>query len=165
LLEDGLLPKRGRALNDDSRKLSIASNSVDMVFTSPPYLNVQTYARSNWLRLWFLGYNYKEIRKSIAESGSKVRYKEFLEKSLIEVRRVMKRDKWLFIVLGDLKIKSEIKGTTVGLPDFVLPIIKASGFRIVKVLRDDIPSTKRVFTYLGNNKGIKSESIICAKSR
>jgi DNA modification methylase len=27
----------------------------DMVFTSPPYLQVIKYAKYNWVRLWFLG--------------------------------------------------------------------------------------------------------------
>ena len=37
-------------------------NNVDLIITSPPYLNAQTYAKDNWLRLWLLGYNYKELQ-------------------------------------------------------------------------------------------------------
>ena len=33
----------------------LKANSVDLVVTSPPFLNTVDYKKDNWLRLWFAG--------------------------------------------------------------------------------------------------------------
>ena len=39
-----------------SQKMSyLKANSVDLVVTSPPFLNTVDYKKDNWLRLWFAG--------------------------------------------------------------------------------------------------------------
>ncbi|MEM4239104.1 MAG: DNA methyltransferase, partial [Nitrososphaerota archaeon] len=60
----------GEAYNGDARNLPVPDESVDFVITSPPYLNMQTYAWDNWLRLWFLGYDYKEVAAQLFHSNS-----------------------------------------------------------------------------------------------
>jgi len=40
---------------------AIASNSVALVVTSPPFLDVVDYAGDNWLRCWFLGIDPKSV--------------------------------------------------------------------------------------------------------
>src|SRR6185295_17617747 len=35
----------------------IGSDSIDLVVTSPPFLDIVQYAADNWLRCWFLGIN------------------------------------------------------------------------------------------------------------
>ena len=50
----------GKAYHADAAKLcSIAAamkpGSVDLVVTSPPYLQVVNYGTANWIRLWLLG--------------------------------------------------------------------------------------------------------------
>ena len=47
---------------------SIAANSVNLTVTSPPFLDVIQYARDNWLRCWFNGYDADEIGASITMS-------------------------------------------------------------------------------------------------
>jgi DNA modification methylase len=39
----------------------IKSNSVDLVVTSPPFLDVVDYATDNWLRCWFNGIEESKI--------------------------------------------------------------------------------------------------------
>ncbi|UTW70528.1 hypothetical protein KHA80_09210 [Anaerobacillus sp. HL2] len=36
-----------------------------MVFTSPPYLQVVNYGTFNWIRLWLLGEDIKQIDKNL----------------------------------------------------------------------------------------------------
>lgn len=60
----------------DARKLDIASNSVDLVLTSPPYLNAIDYMRCSKFSLVWMGYNIDQLREirgvSVgAESSSK----------------------------------------------------------------------------------------------
>jgi hypothetical protein len=50
---------RGKAFLSDIRDLSRIApelkSSVNLVITSPPYLNVTNFKEDQWLRLWFLG--------------------------------------------------------------------------------------------------------------
>jgi len=43
--------------------------TVDIILTSPPYLNSQTYAKDAWLRHWFLGFNYRDLLCDYIETG------------------------------------------------------------------------------------------------
>ena len=48
----------------------IAPGSVDLVVTSPPYLQVVNYAQSNWIRLWLLGID--EVGREQGEGRKKL---------------------------------------------------------------------------------------------
>ncbi len=53
----------------DARDLaSVASNSVDLVLTSPPYLNAIDYMRGHKMSLIWLGYQLDELTKTRSES-------------------------------------------------------------------------------------------------
>ena len=160
LLDDTKLPKKGIALQNDSTKLKLKSKSVDMILTSPPYFNIQTYAWANWLRLWFLGFDYKKIRKGLAESGSTDIYRKFMLKSISELFRVLQPGGKCFIVVGDITLRSHGKKKFINTANFLLPLLEDVGFRLDKIIVDYIPQNKKVITYLTSEYGIKKERII-----
>lgn len=162
LLKDPLPSLKGIALNNDSRNISLPSESVDLIVSSPPYFNIQTYAWCNWLRLWFLGYDYKEVRKQLAESGSETKYYSFMKDSIKELYRVLKPGGHCFLIVGDVKrpIKEGFK--TINIAEFILPLLQ-QGFGLEKIIVDSIPSGKRVMNYIGKDDGIKIERIICLR--
>jgi hypothetical protein len=47
----------------DARKLDVASNSIDLILTSPPYLNAIDYMRCSKFSLVWMGYNVNELGK------------------------------------------------------------------------------------------------------
>lgn len=157
LMKDPLPSIKGIALNDDSRNISLEAESVDMILTSPPYFDVQTYAWCNWLRLWFLGYNYREIRKVLAESGSEVRYRDFMKASIQELYRVLKPKGRCFIVIGDVRRSVGGKFKIMNTAEFLLPLLTETGFIVEKIVVDTIPSNRRVMTYIQEEDGIKTE--------
>src|SRR6185295_3428202 len=57
-----LLSKDARATDD------IPDNSVQLTVTSPPFLNVVQYARDNWLRCWFNGFDAEKVGERITMS-------------------------------------------------------------------------------------------------
>lgn len=62
-----------RILLADARKLPVAENSVDLVLTSPPYLNAIDYLRCSKFSLVWMGYRISELRKIRRDSvGSEV---------------------------------------------------------------------------------------------
>lgn len=55
---------KAKIIGKDARKIKLASNSVDFVITSPPYISAQKYFRSTQLELYWLGLiNSNKLRK------------------------------------------------------------------------------------------------------
>lgn len=157
VLSDGLPPVRGEAYQLDARSLPLEKESIDLIVTSPPYFNAQTYAWDNWLRLWFLGYDFKEVRKTLVQTGSKRIYGEFMEKSMREMFRVLKENKACFIVVGDVKIGKEIINTA----EFLAPLAEKVGFNVKCIIDDIIPKESKYLTYVAErNKGITIDRIL-----
>jgi hypothetical protein len=61
----------------DARRLSIENESIDLVLTSPPYLNAIDYMRCSKFSLVWMGYNIDELRRIRGESiGAEASFKE-----------------------------------------------------------------------------------------
>lgn len=60
-IKKGTLLERGAI--DKSNSSSLLSNSINIIFTSPPYLTAQKYIRTSKLELLWLGYNIEEINE------------------------------------------------------------------------------------------------------
>ena len=59
---------QGEVALGDARRLTMKDKSVDMVITSPPYLNAIDYIRGHRLSLVWLGYQVSELRTIRSES-------------------------------------------------------------------------------------------------
>ena len=153
---DGVPAVKGEAYMNDARSLPLEDESVDMVITSPPYFNMQTYAWDNWLRLWFLGYTYEEVNRMLFHSESVPRFKQFMRESLREVFRVLKWDRPAIIVLGKVKLK----GRLINMAEEVAPIAEELGFRVKRIISDSIPKANKYLWYLGDKEGVSREVIL-----
>ena len=82
----------------------IPDNSIDLVITSPPYLNITNYAVNNWLKLWLLGYERKELRQKIPLSDNLKgeEYKIFITNFLNKIFSKLKPNAHLCLVVGDV---------------------------------------------------------------
>jgi hypothetical protein len=153
----GRLPVvEGQAYNCDARSLPLPSSIADFIITSPPYLNMQTYAWDNWLRLWFLGYDYREVGRRLFHSQSLSRFAEFMEQSLREMYRLLKRDRACVIVLGIVKKR----GVLIDLAEFVRPIAERVGFNVRRVVYDNIPKESKYLMYIGDKQGVSREAVL-----
>jgi len=64
----------------DARSLSIENESIDLVLTSPPYLNAIDYMRCSKFSLVWMGYNIDQLRRIRGESvGAEASSKEALD--------------------------------------------------------------------------------------
>lgn len=159
VLKDGIPKIKGKVYAKDARKLPLEDETVSLIITSPPYFNLNTYAWDNWLRLWFLGYNYKEIKKKLFETGSKEKYRNFMKESMKEMYRLLKSNSFCFIVVGDVKLNGE----TINTAKFLSEPAREIGFEVDKIITDIIPIHRKQFTYLNKNDGIKIDRILCLK--
>ncbi|MCX7734667.1 MAG: DNA methyltransferase [bacterium] len=90
----------------DSRSLPLDDESIDGIITSPPYSIALDYFSNDAHALKELGYNISEIReKFIGVRGKgQIRidlYNEDMKKSLQEMYRVLKPNKYAVIVIGN----------------------------------------------------------------
>jgi site-specific DNA-methyltransferase (adenine-specific) len=74
-----------------------------LVFTSPPYLQVILYGKFNWIRLWMLGAEPKAVDEVLFTSSSLDRYVEFMSDVLINLRRNVRDDGYVCMVIGDVQ--------------------------------------------------------------
>jgi len=104
----------------------IDSDSVDLIITSPPFLDAVDYLQDNWLRMWFSG---DSIRAdSVWKIHSLEGWTRRMESALAEMRRILKPGGLIALEVGEvrkgavnLEIDILMAGYRVGLsPDHVM---------------------------------------------
>jgi site-specific DNA-methyltransferase (cytosine-N4-specific) len=99
-----------KVYNKDSRKLDfLESSSVDLIVTSPPYPNTYDYYLYHRNRMYWLGLD--PFKVQINEIGSRNKHSDEnrgiedylvpISECLHEMKRVLKKEKYLSIVVGD----------------------------------------------------------------
>jgi len=93
----------------DARNLTLSDNTIDLIITSPPYINVFNYHQYYRKAMEIAGWNLLEIAKSEIGSNRKNRGNRFLTviqysidmmQSLLEMRRVLVPNGRIIIVIG-----------------------------------------------------------------
>ena len=92
-------------LHDATRPLprQVRRSRPRLIFTSPPYLEVIKYGKYNWVRLWFLKQDPKELDSSLMSSSSLSRYLEFMTAVLSSLKRAVAPDGFACFVIGDVR--------------------------------------------------------------
>ncbi|MCD8904221.1 hypothetical protein K2V56_01920 [Staphylococcus chromogenes] len=76
---------KGRAMIDDMFILPKKIKNIDIIITSPPFINSLNFYQSNWMRLWLTGWepeNFKKVDKNFLEVKQKKNlqvYDEYFE--------------------------------------------------------------------------------------
>jgi len=157
---------------------------VSLVLTSPPYLHAQTYAKDAWLRLWLLGYDYRQLRARYIHTGSIEIYKEKMLPCLREMIGLMKPGARAFLVAGDVfvtrqsgkKRRKVLVKTVELLAEMAEKVKPADGFvfRVEEIIDDYIPSKSRYLSAVhkdgntewtsdGSGTGIRIDRIVRLK--
>jgi hypothetical protein len=112
----------------------LESNSIDLVVTSPPFLNVVQYATDNWLRCWFLGIDPKGVKLTVPTKLAD--WQEVMTKVFRELLRVLRPGGHIAFEVG------EVHGGMTKLEEAVLPCGASAGLEPVLVLINDQKFTK-----------------------
>jgi len=156
VLADGLPKVKGKAYHEDALNLQIRKESINLIVTSPPYFDKQTYAWDNWLRLWFLGHDYNEVRKKLFQTESKKKYASFMMKCLKKMYRVLMNDSACFIVIGDVKLKEEYINSA----ELLVEVAESIGFTVKRIINDPIPKSEKYFMFIPIDKGVRLDRIL-----
>ena len=80
---------RHDVIQNDSRKVPLSNNSVDMIFLHPPYWDMVYYTRA------------EERLQDLSRAKTLEEYLDMLQEVLRECYRILKKGKYLCILLGD----------------------------------------------------------------
>lgn len=119
----------------------IPANSVALVVTSPPFLDVVDYEKDNWLRAWFCGIDISKL--SIWQIKNLSDWETAMMNVFSEIHRVLQPGGWIAFEVG------EVRNGKIKLETSVLKIGLAAGFRPILVLIND-----QIFTKTSNCWGI-----------
>jgi hypothetical protein len=117
------------------------AGNVRLVFSSPPYLQVMEYGKYNWVRLWFLGDEWREVDRRLMSTGSLPKYMDFMDGVLTSLRRVVAADGFVALVIGDVRSR----GRDLRLAHIVRDeVALAHGWHCHGVIVDRVPQRHKV---------------------
>jgi DNA modification methylase len=100
--------KNNRYTNLPSDNLhSIEDSCIDLVITSPPFLDKVDYVKDNWLKAWFLGYEKYSV-PGISIYSNLLEWEMFIHRTFKEASRIMKPDALFVMEVGEVKYGKEI---------------------------------------------------------
>jgi SAM-dependent methyltransferase len=112
----------------------IKRNSVDLVVTSPPFLDVVDYETDNWLRCWFNGIDGSKI--DIWTFRKPEQWVSAMERVFRELRRVLKTGGYVAFEVGEVR-RGKLK-----MEELVIPAARAAKLNPVLVLINTQEFTK-----------------------
>ncbi len=112
----------------------IKNNSVNLIVTSPPFLDVVDYATDNWLRCWFNAIN--EAKIDIWTFRKSEEWAAAMERVFGELRRVLKPGGYIAFEVGEVR-RGKLK-----MEELVIPAARAAKLSPALVLINSQEFTK-----------------------
>lgn len=133
---------------------TIPDQSVSLVVTSPPFLDIVQYADDNWLRCWFAGIDAKSVQLTVPKKINV--WQEAMTNVFRELRRVLKSGGHIAFEVG------EVHSGKTKLEETVLPCGMANGLEPLLILINDQKFTKTANCWGVDNmaKGTNTNRIV-----
>ena len=135
----------------------IADESVDLVVTSPPFLDTIDYMQDNWLRMWFCGIEIEQGKlwqlKSLEDWVAR------MTDVLAELHRILKRGGRIAFEVG------EVRNGTVFLEDSIIKASLDVGLvpEMLMINAQRFTKTANCWGVSNNKKGTNSNRIVILK--
>jgi site-specific DNA-methyltransferase (cytosine-N4-specific) len=135
-------------LHSDARQVPISDASVDLVVTSPPYVNALDYYRVHQYNMAWLGMDYKAFQKQEIGGHSHFISNRFrllseylgdMLRAMIEMSRVLKPNSVCAIVIGNSSLEYEL----IESHKFFAAMAPDAGFELKKLLFRNIDVTRK----------------------
>jgi methylase of polypeptide subunit release factors len=126
----------------DIRELKVQER-VDLLLTSPPYMNALDYGRDNRLRLWFLGVeNYREVDRRNCRTPEE--FAELIGHLAELADQCLSPSGTIVLVIGEVRRKKQNINTA----EIVKRVLIDGGrFRLVDAVQDLVPDLRRCRRY------------------
>ncbi|MBM3552544.1 MAG: site-specific DNA-methyltransferase [Alphaproteobacteria bacterium] len=159
LLADGapLAGDAELAVADAARLTHIADATVDLVVTSPPFLDVVDYRGDNWLRNWFAGIDAEGFRLSQLRAPED--WSAMTRAVFEELARVVKPGGHVAYEVG------EVRGGALPLEQLVWRALDELPFERLGVLvnAQSFTKTSNCWGVVNNEKGVNSNRVVVAR--
>jgi hypothetical protein len=133
--------------------------SVDLVVTSPPFLDIVQYAADNWLRCWFAGIDTDAVKISMHRKVEQ--WQAFTANVLSDLARIVRPGGHIAYEVG------EVRGGEIRLEDHVLAA--AAGLPLepvcVVINAQEFTKTANCWGVSNNAKGTNTNRIVVLKRR
>jgi hypothetical protein len=128
--------------------------SVQLVVTSPPFLDVVNYADDNWLRCWFCGIEADDV--AISLHGNLQAWQTFVSSAFRQFVRLLRPGGFIAFEVG------EVRGGKIRLEESVIPAGVAAGALPVAILLNEQVFTKtaNIWGVTNNRKGTNTNRIV-----
>jgi hypothetical protein len=132
----------------------LRSNSVSLIVTSPPFLDVVDYAGDNWLRGWFCGIDTSAVEISMHRKVTE--WQAAMTSVFRELARVLRPGGHVAFEVG------EVRRGKVKLEEAVLPCGVASGLEplLVVINAQQFTKTANCWGVRNNSKGTNTNRIV-----
>jgi hypothetical protein len=138
---------------------TIADASVELVVTSPPFLDIVQYAQDNWLRNWFASVDPKSV--AIAHHRSESGWRDMVRATFGELARIVRPGGYVAFEVG------EVRGGKVLLERLAWQAAEGLPFERLFVMVNQQAFTKTANCWgVGNNaKGVNTNRIVMLRRR
>jgi hypothetical protein len=162
LLKDGPPPPGPEPelfVSDAARLVGLRDAAVDLVVTSPPFLDVVDYRADNWLRNWFAGVESSTI--ALSQLRSVDAWVAMTRDVFTELARVVRPGGHLAYEVG------EVRGGGVLLERAVWAALEGLPFERLGVMVNSqrFTKTSNCWGVVNNAKGVNSNRIVLARRR
>ena len=155
------LPASGRSilLTGDATASGLEDASVDLVVTSPPFLDIVQYASDNWMRCWFAGIDASAV--DIAMHKKPEDWTAFTHNVLADLARVTKPGGHVAYEVG------EVRNGKIELDSLVLEAARGLPFDPVGVVVNvqEFTKTANCWGVSNNAKGTNTNRIVVLSRR
>lgn len=147
--------------SDAAATRQIKNNSVTLVVTSPPFLDVVQYAKDNWLRCWFNDIDVNEIAKRITMSKTVDAWMEKMQEVFNELYRITAKGGHVAFETGEIHY-----GKT-RLETIVLEMGLKAGFEADRMMINEQQFTKtaNIWGIRNNTHGTNSNRIVLFRKK
>ena len=134
----------------------LANASVDLVVTSPPFLDVVDYEGDNWLRCWFAGIDPADV--PIDRHRTIASWEAFVRRAFLELARVVRPGGFVAFEVG------EVRGGKVLLERHVVAAMQGLPFTVLGVMvnQQDFTKTANCWGVNNNRGGTNTNRIVMA---
>jgi methylase of polypeptide subunit release factors len=124
----------------------VPTASVDLIVTSPPFLDKVDYLVDNWLEFWFAGIKARSFSANLVMARSLEEWSEFIRDVLREMLRVLKPGGYAVVEVGEV----ETGGEVVYLDEIVARAAGEISAPAKRLLVEEVLVNKQTFTKLAN---------------
>lgn len=144
-------------LEEDARATAaIASETVRLTVTSPPFLDVVHYAGDNWLRCWFNEIDEQAVAGRLTVTRCPEEWSAAMAAVFRELYRITVRGGWVAFEVG------EIRHGSLNLEELVVPLGEAAGFSCRGILLNlqRFTKTANIWGVENNRRGTNSNRVV-----